>query len=104
VLLALEDKARLAGYPATVHFYLGEAYRMRGGKDDGELAEAEYHKAVNLAPSFAPSYRALGLAHMKKKKNREALRNFRRYLQLAPDARDRPYISGYISQLEREGE
>lgn len=103
VLLVLEDEARLKGYPASAHFYLGEAYRMRGGEGDDALAEAAYRKASQYAPDFAPSYRALGLAYMKKQEGREAVKNFRRYLELAPNASDKPYILGYIKQLEERG-
>lgn len=103
VLLVLEDKSRLANYPAEAHFYLGEAYRLRGGEKDGELAEAAYRQAVKLVPSFAPSYRVLGLYCMKRKKGEEAARNFRNYLKLAPEAADKPYILGYIKQIESGG-
>ena len=103
VLLVLEDESKLAKYPAAAHFYLGEAYRMRGGKKDAELAEAAYRQAVKLEPSFAPSYRVLGLSCMKRKMGKEAARNFRNYLKLAPEAADKPYILGYIKQIESEG-
>jgi tetratricopeptide (TPR) repeat protein len=99
VLLTLEDKEKMSQYPPQANFYLGEAYRLRGGDHDYEKAEAAYKTAVKGAPSFAPSYKALGLLQMKKKMNSKALTYFQRYLALMPDAPDASYIQSYIKQI-----
>ena len=76
---------------------------MRGDEGDDALAEAAYRKASEDAPDFAPSYRALGLACMKRQEGKEAVKNFQRYLELAPEAADKSYILGYIEKLEGRG-
>jgi predicted Zn-dependent protease len=102
VLLILEDPARTEDYPPAASFYLGEAYRLRGEEGDDQRAWAAYRRAVEGDPAFAPSYRALGIYHMKREQAGEAERFFSRYLELQPAAPDRAYIERY-REILREG-
>lgn len=102
VILVLEKEANRARYPSYASYYLGEAYRQRGGEGDAQRAEGSYLKAISAAPDFAPSYRALGVHYMKSKNPPQALAYLRKYLELAPRAPDRAYVEQYIAKINRE--
>lgn len=99
LLLALEDDKRRRHYPPAADYYLGEAYRLRGGQGDLERAEQAWQKAAAAAPEFAPTWRALGLLHLKRQEPQQAEGCLRRYLELAPDAKDRDYIRQYLEKI-----
>ena len=103
VLLALCEEERLADYPPSVHYYLGEAYRLRARQGDEVSAEMEYLKALALAPDFAPTYRALGVLYLKQNAYADALPLFEKYLALAPGASDRQYIEHYLALARGRG-
>lgn len=96
LILVLSDPERRKEYPPEASYYLGEAYRQRGQEGDLALAEREYRLALELAPGFAPTYRALGLLHYKRGKKALAAPLFRRYLELDPGAPDRDYVEIYL--------
>lgn len=98
LILVLGDAERRKEYPAEASYYLGEAYRLRGNPGDLELAEREYSLALQLAPEFAPSYRALGLIHYKRGQKALAAPLLRRYVEMLPDAPDRQYIESYLKE------
>jgi predicted Zn-dependent protease len=102
VLLALCDEAELEDYPPQVHYYLGEAYRQRGGQLDEVSAEQEYLAAIRKAPEFAPSYRALGALYYKEGAWGEAARYLSEYLRRAPQASDRRYVEGYLGTAQEK--
>jgi predicted Zn-dependent protease len=95
-LLMLTDPEDLAELPPQAPYYLGEAYRLRGEAGDLKLAEQAYLKAVQTAPEFAPSYRALGQLCMKANHYVDAQKYLDRYLELAPEAPDRKYVESYL--------
>jgi beta-barrel assembly-enhancing protease len=94
---------RLAEYPPQARFYLAEAFQRRGDKGDEQLALAAYQATTNTIPGFAPSYRALGMYHMKKKEFGKAEGYFAKYMQLAPNAPDLDYVKNYHAQSKRGG-
>jgi beta-barrel assembly-enhancing protease len=98
LILVLGDPERRQEYPAEASYYLGEAYRLRGNKGDLELAEREHSLALQLAPEFAPTYRALGLIHYKRGQKSLAAPLLRRYVEMLPDAPDREYIESYLKE------
>jgi len=98
----LEDPEDLAELPAHAQYYLGEAYRLRAGEGDALRSEQAYLRAISVAPDFAPSYRALGVHYLKSGGYSEASRQLSRYLELAPDARDRAYVENYLKIAERK--
>jgi predicted Zn-dependent protease len=104
VLLILEHEGAFARYPPAARFYLGEAYRLRGREGDIERSGAAYETAVKQAPAFAPTYRALGMHHMKANRAEPADYYFSRYLELDPDAADRGYIEQYLANLRKSGD
>lgn len=100
LLLALEDEKRRKFYPPSALYYLGEAYRQRAGPGDETRAEQAWLAAVQAAPGFAPSYRALGIHYLKREEPRKAEGYLLRYLELAPKAPDRGYVRHYLKELQ----
>lgn len=96
LILVLSDPERRREYPPEAGYFLGEAYRLRNQEGDADLAKSEYTLSLELAPRFAPSYRALGLLHYKRGEKALAAPLFKRYLELAPAAPDREYVEAYL--------
>jgi predicted Zn-dependent protease len=103
VIFLLEQERLLDRYPPDYRYYLGEAYRLRAEPGDGSRAETEYSTVVETCPEFAPPYRALGKIRMQQGRGDEACDLFERYLDLAPDARDRAYVEHYLTRLREDG-
>ncbi len=102
VLLALDSSEKLSKYPEYIHYYLGEAYRLRNNDQDIAKAEEAYLEALKRSPEFAPSYKSLGVLSMKNHKNDDSLHYFKKYLSLAPEASDRGYVENYIESIVKE--
>lgn len=100
LLVLLEDQDVIASYPAAARYYLAEAYRIRGKDGDIETALNNYRMAVDGSPEFAPAWRGLGLFHLRRGEQAEALHAFERFLALDPEATDRAFIERYIEQLQ----
>jgi hypothetical protein len=100
VLLILERPDAFEHYPLSAWYYLGEAYRLRNEEGDVERSVEAYQTARLHAPVFAPTYRALGLYHMKNDEPIQADDYFGQYLELQPDAHDRGYIEHYRDLLK----
>jgi predicted Zn-dependent protease len=109
---------------ASAHFYLAEAYRLiaedpKKLKDElnrstwrqmSQIADQEqtpywqgrareeYTAAMTLDPRNPQPYRGMGLLLMAQGQSDEALKQFERYLQVAPDAKDRRFV---LAQIER---
>lgn len=101
VILQLNNPNTRKRYPSYAYYYLGEAYRRRAETGDLDNAAYAYRQAVQAAPDFAPSYRALGLYHFKKKEYAKAKPWFEQYLQRAPQAKDAAYVREYLNQIHR---
>jgi len=99
LILLLEDNKRRALYPDYAGYYLGEAYRLRGDKNDHDRALKTYQQNIQSTPEYAPNYRSLGLMQMKLKQKDKALDNFEHYLKLTPNASDKSYIDDYMNTL-----
>jgi Zn-dependent protease with chaperone function len=83
-------------FPAHADYYLGEAYRLRDDPGDEARALEAWRRAVQRSPDFAPSYRALALAHWKRDEAQQARALLARYLELAPQAADRAFVEDYL--------
>ena len=101
VILVMEDANLRRYYPAVGYYYLGEAYIRRDDKNDSQKALQAFQTAEKLAPSFAPTYKSLGMQYMKTGNKGRARKYFNKYLTLASkDAGDRAYVQQYISSLK----
>jgi Tfp pilus assembly protein PilF len=73
-------------------------YRQRNLDGDLELAKESYELAVQSSKPVANAYRNLGYIALKAKDLPQATNNFRRYLELNPDADDRAMIEFYLQE------
>ncbi|MFO1320506.1 MAG: M48 family metalloprotease [Burkholderiales bacterium] len=103
-LVVLEDPERLRELPPGAEYYLGEAYRLRDGTGDVDRAKSAYRDAIESAPAFAPPHRALALLQLKGGDAKGAVIGFERYLQLAPDAKDRKHVESYLRTARKRAE
>jgi beta-barrel assembly-enhancing protease len=94
--LAFVD-ARLT--PAEASWLRGEALRQRAGAGDLESARDCFREAVAQDPGLAAAHRALGRASAKLGNSEEARTHLERYLELAPAAPDRAYVTAELVSL-----
>lgn len=80
------------------------AEEMAKTTEDYSAAIAEYQKAAQLAPNWPVPFYRLGLVQEKAGNLNEAIKNLRRYLQLAPNAPDAAKIRDYVYKLEYKAE
>jgi tetratricopeptide (TPR) repeat protein len=66
----------------------------------GSAAVADYSKAIELQPDDALTYYDRGLAYMVFDDLKQAIRDFEKYLELAPDAPDREEVKNQIEELK----
>lgn len=104
VILVLEGEEAAHRYtPQERHYYLGEAYRLRGEEGDAERALTSYEKAIKAGSTFAPPHRALGIHYYKAKQMGLARKHIEKYLKLAPKAPDREFLEQYLNIAKRGG-
>jgi hypothetical protein len=82
------------------NFYLGEAYRRRGKEPDKAQAASFYARAVSQPGAPPEAWREHGLALRAAGNRAAAAAALRRYLQLAPQADDMAFVTGYLTDLE----
>jgi tetratricopeptide (TPR) repeat protein len=90
----------VAQYPGDErgHFQLGTAYF---GRQEYEKAIAEYRRATEIAPGFAPAYNIVGYAYRTMGRYDEAEGAFKKYIELIPNDPN-PYDS-YAELLMKMG-
>jgi tetratricopeptide (TPR) repeat protein len=64
-------------------------------------SEEAFHRALEMDPGNATAHRGLGFLFERKQRRAEALEQFRKYLELSPEARDARQIRGHIESLEK---
>lgn len=71
-------------------------------KSPAEYEEAirEFKQAMKLAPAWSPPYFNLGCAQKEAGKYQEAMNNYRKYLELEPNALDTEQVQTEIDQIE----
>jgi predicted Zn-dependent protease len=92
----------------VAHYLYGQLHEKRAAetKDPVEaarlvdLAMAKYEEAARLDPAYAEPYRAIGVLRYKAHDSARALRAFRRYLELKPNAPDAQQVKDYILEIE----
>jgi beta-barrel assembly-enhancing protease len=85
---------------ALLRFYRGEVYRLRGESGDLDNALVDYRSASQAADAPPAAFRGIGLIARQRGQHTEAIESLGRYLQLAPDAPDSPFIKSYLSELQ----
>ena len=90
---------------ARRHFDRGmAAVEMAKTPADYEKAVVEFEKAKSLAPGWPDVYYNLGLIQDKAGMYSEAMENLRKYLHLAPDAKDAEAVRTLINKLDYKKE
>ena len=68
-------------------------------RGDNRAARRLFQRAIQADRRYAPAYRGLGLVYRRQHRSAAAVRAFRKYLRLAPRAKDRKLINRLIRQL-----
>jgi beta-barrel assembly-enhancing protease len=65
------------------------------------LSEAAFHKALEMDPANATAHRGLGFLFERKERRAEAVGEFKKYLELAPAAKDARQVRMHVESLEK---
>lgn len=71
------------------------------GETGADAAIAAYKKALELEPTLAAAVRGIAIAHASKKEDARAVRHYRRYLKMKPDAKDAADVRDIIKKYEK---
>lgn len=80
------------GWNGLLRFQEGEIWRLRGKKGDAQRAAQGYAAAVLYPDAPADAWRWHGVMLQKQGRSAEAKSAFTRYLQMAPNAPDAPFV------------
>ena len=75
-------------------------YYMRTGNIDAAIDR--FHDAIEAKPGYAIPFLYLGEAQEKKGMKRDALKSYKRYLELYPHAEDKAKVEKKIDKLQAE--
>lgn len=78
---------------------IGEYYMKKGNFD---AAIDRFQDAARYKPGFAKPYRLMGEAYEKKGDKAEAVKAYRKYLEILPSAEDGPKIKKRIGKLSKQ--
>jgi hypothetical protein len=85
---------------AAHDFFLDEGSRALVAHDTA-LASSLLRVALRNAPDDARVHRALGVLFAKTKDGAKAAFHYRRYIELAPDAKDRAQVEAFLADYQR---
>ena len=77
-------------------FYQGEIYRLKKDEEKNKKAIKLYRDSIKENKDFPDAYRELGLLLLKENKNNEAKEKLKKYVDLAPNAKDVEIVKSYI--------
>lgn len=92
----LELHSQIGVDPALVHYFYGEMFRQRGEAGDEQRAMDAYRHSIEDGDAPPAAYKNLGYLYLKSGEPAQAQQEFRRYLELLPDASDRAMIEFYL--------
>ncbi|MEW5892666.1 MAG: M48 family metalloprotease [Pseudomonadota bacterium] len=81
-----------------LHYFLGEAYRLRAAEGDRQRALDAYQAAAKQANAPAEVHRSLGMLYQQQGERAAAQEAFRRYLAAKPGAADAEMIQLYLKE------
>lgn len=82
--------------PSLIRFFYGEMFRQRGQEGDQQRAMDAYLHSIEGGAAPPEAYKNLGYLHLKSDEMAKAQVQFRKYLELQPDASDRAMIEFYL--------
>jgi len=94
----LKRHRQLGVDPAMIDFFYGEMYRQRNAEGDQQRAQQAYERSAASDNPAPEAFRNLGYIHLKRNQPHEASVDFRKYLELKPDADDRAMIEFYLEE------
>ncbi len=94
----LKRHADMGIEPSLIRFFYGEMFRQRGQEGDSQRAMDAYRHSIEGGAAPAEAYKNLGYLHLKQKQTAEAQAQFRKYLELRPEASDRAMIEFYLEE------
>src|SRR5450631_83159 len=80
---------------------LANAHGAERWEANAALSEETYRKALAMDPNNANSHRGLGFLYERKDQHTTATEEFKKYLELAPEAKDARQIKVHIEALEK---
>lgn len=84
------------GWNGTLLFYRGEVHRLRNGQAHQQAAALNYAQAVTFPDAPADAWRWHGVMLMKQGRTPEGRSALQRYLAMAPNAPDAPFVRQMI--------
>jgi Zn-dependent protease with chaperone function len=84
------------GWNGTLLFYRGEVHRLRNGQAHQQAAALNYAQAVTYPDAPADAWRWHGIMLMKQGRQVEGRTALQRYLAIAPNAPDAPFVRQMI--------
>jgi predicted Zn-dependent protease len=96
-LVLFDRMLKAAPRDGQVQYCRGEVYRLRAREGDAKLALQAYRAALDMEGTPPEVHRALGTMLRQAGDSAEAMRAFRRYLELKPDAEDAELIRSYVA-------
>lgn len=78
---------------------LADKYGPEHWGQNAASADAAFRKALELSPQNAEAHRGLGFLHERMNRREEAAAEFQRYLDLAPDAKDRRQVKMHLEAV-----
>ncbi|HEY1210807.1 MAG TPA: tetratricopeptide repeat protein [Terracidiphilus sp.] len=107
LLMSISTRAFGQGIPEEARRFMSRgmaAVEMAKTPKDYERAVSEFEQAQKLAPDWPEVYFNLGSVQAKAGNYSEAMRNYKRYLELAPNAPDAANVRDEIYKLEYRAE
>jgi hypothetical protein len=86
------------GWNGLLRFYEGEIWRLRNREGDDVRAAQGYAAAVQYADAPADAWRWHGIMLQKTGRTADAKSAYQRYLSMAPNAPDAPFIRQQLQQ------
>jgi tetratricopeptide (TPR) repeat protein len=93
------DQPKWDPYRAEKDIEVGQYY-MKNGRFDAAIDR--FTDAIEAKPGYAPPFRYLGEAQEKKGMKRDAIKSYKRYLELYPHAEDKEKIEKKIEKLRSQ--
>jgi len=101
-----KDEARKRMRKMTIAEYdkalLAESHGVEHWQANATLSEEAFHKALAMDPNNATAHRGLGFLAERRDQRTAAIEEFKKYLELAPGAKDSRQIKLHIESLEKQ--
>lgn len=99
-LALLERRLERAPQRPELHYFRGEALRLRAKEGDLDFAVAALQRASALGNEPAQVWRSLGYIHRQREQWTESRAAFTRYVERKPDAPDAALIKTYLTDTK----